>query len=96
MEASLLIKLAPYALVGFGVLTGIGGTKKYYSKSKDNGHSNWNGKDERRAVPTVTRRECELTHKGIGTALQEGNRRMSGIENQVRTLNDNILKHFDK
>ena len=90
-----LAKLIPYAYIGLGVLSGAGVTK-YYKSKNGNGHTSWDGEDERRSEPLVTRRECELTHKGIENELKEGNRRMGRLEKQFGTLNDTILKHFDK
>lgn len=94
----LIAKLIPLAWIGFGSLVGIGGNKWYYRRQNGNGngHSHWDGEDERRAEPIVTRRECELTHKGIESELKEGNRRMGSVETLIGTLNTTILKHFDK
>lgn len=85
----LIAELAPYALVGFGALVGVGGSAWH---GRRNGK--WNGRDERRIEPIVTQRECNLRHEGIEKELKEGNRRMSGVEDQVRELNSHIIKHF--
>lgn len=87
----LIAELVPYALVGFGAFVGVGGSKWH---GRRNGNGKWNGRDERRIEPTVTLRECDLRHEGIEKELKEGNRRMSGVEDQVRELNNHIIEHF--
>lgn len=85
----LIAQLFPYALVGFGALVGVGGSKWHVRRN-----GKWNGQNERRIEPTVTLRECTLRHEGIEKELKEGNRRMSGIETQMQRLNDTIIQHF--
>ncbi len=84
----LIAQLAPYALVGFGALVGVGGSQ-WHSRRNGNG---WNGKERRAAEPAVTQRECELIHKGINTRLDEGNQKMGRMEVKLDDYTQKVTK----
>lgn len=89
-------ELMPWVAPIITAFLGAGGNRWYQARQSTLGR---NGDKERRSEPPqpiVTRRECELTHKGIESELKEGNRRMGSVEKLIGTLNATILKHFDK